>query len=46
VAQRVSFRLDRMTGDQNVIEALTIDYELRKVQNKLVFESRGGQGTQ
>jgi len=31
-----------------VIEALlTIDYELRKVQNlKLVFESRSGQGSQ
>jgi hypothetical protein len=42
--ERVSFQeLDRMTGEiKNVIEALlTIDYELRKVQNlKLVFESR------
>jgi hypothetical protein len=48
--ERVSFQeLDRMTGEiKNVIEALlTIDYELRKVQNlKLVFESRSGQGTQ
>ena len=48
--ERVSFQeLDRMTGEiKNVIEALlTIDYELRKVQNlKLVFDSRtvpGGQ---
>ena len=42
--ERVSFQeLDRMTAEiKNVIEALlTIDYELRKVQNlKLVFESR------
>jgi hypothetical protein len=48
--ERVSFQeLDRMTGEiKNVIEALlTIDYELRKVQNlKLVFESRGGPGSQ
>ena len=39
--------LDRMTGEiKNVIEALlTIDYELRKIQNlKLVFESRAEQG--
>ena len=40
--ERVSFQeLDRMTGEiKNVIEALlTIDYELRKVQNlKLVFD--------
>ena len=45
--ERVSFQeLDRMTGEiKNVIEALlTIDYELRKVQNlKLVFESKSGQ---
>jgi hypothetical protein len=48
--ERVSFQeLDRMTGEiKNVIEALlTIDYELRKVQNlKLVFDSRGGIGGQ
>ena len=48
--ERVSFQeLDRMTGEiKNVIEALlTIDYELRKVQNlKLIFESRAGQGGQ
>ena len=48
--ERVSFQeLDRMTGEiKNVIEALlTIEYELRKVQNlKLVFESRGGPGSQ
>jgi hypothetical protein len=48
--ERVSFQeLDRMTGEiKNVIEALlTIDYELRKVQNlKLVFEARTGQGNQ
>jgi hypothetical protein len=48
--ERVSFQeLDRMTGEiKNVIEALlTIDYELRKVQNlKLVFESRTGVGGQ
>jgi hypothetical protein len=46
---RVSFQeLDRMTGEiKNVIEALlTIDYELRKIQNlKLVFESRADQGS-
>ena len=38
---------DRMTGEiKNVIEALlTIDYELRRVQNlKLAFDSRAGQG--
>lgn len=48
--ERVSFQeLDRMTGEiKNVIEALlTIDYELRKIQNlKLVFEARPGQGGQ
>ena len=48
--ERVSFQeLDRMTGEiKNVIEALlTIDYELRKVQNlKLVFDSRSGLGGQ
>ena len=48
--ERVAFQeLDRMTGEiKNVIEALlTIDYELRKVQNlKLVLESRAGQGAQ
>jgi hypothetical protein len=47
--ERVSFQeLDRMTAEiKNVIEALlTIDYELRKVQNlKLIFESRSGQGS-
>jgi hypothetical protein len=47
---RVSFQeLDRMTGEiKNVIEALlTIDYELRKVQNlKLVFDSRSPQTNQ
>ena len=47
---RVSFQeLDRMTGEiKNVIEALlTIDYELRKIQNlKLVFESRAEQGAE
>ena len=48
--ERVSFQeLDRMTGEiKNVIEALlTIDYELRKVQNlKLIFDTRGGQSGQ